>query len=294
MSKPKRAATRARAGRVPARSTVPNGAPRREIHALPARLANDGRSGEAGVALEPPPNFQARAPVRRRRMSSKLLCLCVSVAGFALTAFAQAPQQPKSDDMRVRINYMNVCSPSDADKKEIVSALERIPTAPSFGPEFEIARGRSAAPDAPIASWVRVRREFPAGAPLTNAQYSFSLDAKDIIETVVLRWREPKDVMQVSIEDSVSAVASPATVVSTDTPASRIRIERFGKSSLGLSRCTEADQTAYESVFAAANRVMSLYRTALGVRQSVPQELARLGVDRSQPAKSQKPGVKSQ
>jgi len=210
------------------------------------------------------------------------------------TAAVPAQQQPKPGDMQVRINYLNVCSPSDADKQEIVSALERIPTAPRFGPEFEIARGRSTAPDAPMASWVRVRREFPPEVPLTNAQYSVSLDAKDIIETVVFRWREPKDVMQVAIEDSVSAVASPATVVSTDTPASRIRIERFGKPSLGLSRCAQADQTAYETVFAAASRVMSRYRAALGVRESVPPELARLGLGNAQPARSQKPKAKSQ
>ena len=192
--------------------------------------------------------------------------------------------------MKVRINYMNVCSPSDADKREIVSALELIPTAPHFGPEFEIARGRSAAPDAPIASWVRLRREFPPEAALTNAQYSVSLDTKDIIETVVFRWREPKDVMQISIEDSVSAVAAPATVVATDTPASRIRVERFGKSSLGLARCAQADQSAYESVFAAASRVMSRYRAALGVRESIPPELARLGLGKTEahPSKTSK------
>jgi len=216
-----------------------------------------------------------------------LLILC------AASAPAQQ-QQPKPGDMQVRVNYMNVCSPSDADKQEIVSALERIPTAPRFGPEFEIARGRSTAPDAPIASWVRVRREFPPDVPLINAQYSVSLDAKDIIETVVFRWREPKDVMQVSIEDSVSNVASPATVVSTDTPASRIRIERFGRPSLGLSRCGQADQTAYESVFTVASRVMSRYRAALGVRESVPPEMARLPLDSSQPTKSQKPKAQSQ
>jgi hypothetical protein len=196
--------------------------------------------------------------------------------------------------MPVRVTYLNVCAPSDSDKQEIVSVLDRIPAAPRFGPEFEIARGRTAAPDSPMASWVRVRREFPADSPLTNAQYSVSLNSKDIIETVVFRWREPKDVMQVSIEDSVSSVASPATVVSTDTPASRIRVERFGKSSLGLSRCAEVDQSSYESVFAAASRVMGRYRTALGVRESVPAELRRLGLGDPQPARSQKPKVKSQ
>jgi len=216
------------------------------------------------------------------------------LAFCAIAIRAEAQQQPRPGDMQVHVNYMNVCSPSDADKQEIVSALERIPTAPRFGPEFEIARGRSSAPDAPIASWVRVRREFPPDAPLTNAQYSVSLDAKDIIETVVFRWREPKEVMQVAIEDSVSAVASPATVVSTDTPASRIRVERFGKPSLALARCAQADQAAYESVFVAASRVMGRYRTALGVRDSVPAELARLGLGASHPARSQKPKANSQ
>ena len=212
------------------------------------------------------------------------------MAAFSLPLFAQTSKQ---DKLPVHVNVVNVCSPGDAEKQEIVSALERIPTSPSFGPEFEIARGRSTVADAPMASWVRVRREFPPGGPLTNAQYSVSLDSKDIIETVVVRWREPKDVMQVSIEDGVSAVANPATVVATDTPVRRVRIERFGKPSLGLARCPEADQTAYESVFAAATRVMSRYRTALGVRQSVPPELARLGLG-SSPAKSEKPKAKGE
>ena len=203
------------------------------------------------------------------------------MAFFVLVTLAYA-QQPKSGDIQVRINYLNVCAPSEADKGEIVSALEHIPTAPRFGPEFEIARGRTAAPDAPMASWVRVRREFPPEALLTNAQYSVSLDTKSIIETVVFRWREPKEVMQISIEDSVSAGASPATVVSTDTPASRIRVERFGRSSLGLSRCAQTDQSGYESVFAAASRIMSRYRTALGVKESVPPELARLGLGKTE------------
>ncbi len=207
-----------------------------------------------------------------------VLILIASAAGVA-----QAQQQPaNSGDVQVRINYMNVCTPGDADKQQIISALERIPAAPRFGPEFEVARGRSAAPDAPIASWVRVRREFPGDVPLTNAQYSVSLDSKGIIETVVFRWREPKDVMQVSIEDSVTAGANPAVVLASDTPATRIRVERFGKPSLGLARCAQADQSAFETVFAAATRVMSRYRTALGVRESVPPELARLGLAKTQ------------
>jgi hypothetical protein len=129
---------------------------------------------------------------------------------------------------------------------------------------------------------VRVRREFPASAPFTNAQYSFSVDSKNMIETVVLRLREQKDLMQISIEDSASSVASPAAMLSTNTPVSRIKLERFGKPSVVLARCSGAegpatDQTAYEPIFKAASSIMSHYRDELGARRMVPQELARLG-----------------
>lgn len=193
--------------------------------------------------------------------------------------------------MKVRISYLNVCSPSDAEKQEIAAALGRIPARARFGPEFEVARGRSTMPDAPLASWVRVRREFSAEAPLSNAQYSISVDEKSIIETVVFRWRDPKDVLQVSLEDSVSAAASPAALLATDTPATRIRVERFGKPSLGLSRCPQADQSAYEPVFASASAILARYRTALGARQTVPRELAMFAERVRQPATTRKPSA---
>jgi len=40
--------------------------------------------------------------------------------------------------------------------------------------------------------------------------------------------------------------------------------------------------------------VMSRYRAALGVKESVPPELTRLGVGKTQAATSQKPKAKSQ
>jgi hypothetical protein len=103
-----------------------------------------------------------------------------------------------------------------------------------------------------------------------------------MIETIVLRLREPKDLMQISIEDSASSVASPAAMLSTNTPVSRIKLERFGKPSVVLARCSGAegpatDQTAYEPIFKAASSIMSRYRDELRVRRMVPQELARLG-----------------
>ncbi len=186
--------------------------------------------------------------------------------------------------MKVRINYLNVCAPSDEDQRSIAAALAAIPAAPHFAPDFEVARGRTTESGA-SADWVRIRRELASG-PLTNAQYSMSVDAKGIIETGVFRWREPKDVLQVSIEDSVTA-GTPAMVLASDTPATRIRVERFGKNSLVAARCTQADQHALEPLFSAASSVMTRYRAALGVRQAVPGELSKLGL--GAPSRKRKP-----
>jgi len=108
-----------------------------------------------------------------------------------------------------------------------------------------------------------------------------------MVETLVLRVRDPKELMQVSIEDSASAVASATAMLSTSTPVSRVKLERFGKSSVVLARCAggegnpATDQSAYEPIFHAASSIMERYRDALGVRKMVPQELSRLGVGTS-------------
>jgi len=99
-----------------------------------------------------------------------------------------------------------------------------------------------------------------------------------------LRVRDPKDLMQISIEDSASAVASASAMLSTSTPVSRVKLERFGKSSVVLARCSgtegnpATDQTVYEPIFHAASSIMERYREALGARKLVTQELTRLGV----------------
>lgn len=216
-----------------------------------------------------------------------LLAAPVLAAGLALA------QQPP-----VKVNILNVCAPSAEEQKELSSALAKIPAKPVFGADYEVARGRSTLdPGAPIpgmgsmpteasstANWVRVRREFPGSAIFSNAQYSFSVDAANMVETLVLHLRDPKDLMQISIEDSASSVASAATMLAADTPVSRIKLERFGKSSVVLARCSAAegtpapDQNAYAPIFQAASSLMSRYRDVLGVRKMVPQELVRLGV----------------
>lgn len=215
--------------------------------------------------------------------------LLIASALSAAVAFSQTPP--------VKVNVLNVCTPSADEQKELSSALARVPGKPAFGSDYEVARGRttldqnSAIPGmqplpagtSSTADWVRVRHEFSESTAFSNAQYSFSVDSKNMVETLVFRVRDPKDLMEVSIEDSASSVTSAAAMLSVDTPVSRIKLERFGKSSVVLARCSGADggpgpdQSAYAPIFQSATSIMSRYRTALGVRRMVPQELARMG-----------------
>jgi len=214
------------------------------------------------------------------------LLLLASLSAVA-SSFAQQPP--------VKVNVINVCTPSADEQKELSSALAKVPAKLVFASDYEVARGHSTLDQStaipgmqPLpagvsssADWVRIRREFPDAAPFTNAQYSFSVDSKNMIETLVLRVREPKDLMQISIEDSASAVASPTAMLSSNTPVSRIKLERFGKPSVALARCSGAegpaiDQTVYAPIFRDASSIMSRYRDGLGVRRMVPQELVRL------------------
>lgn len=194
---------------------------------------------------------------------------------------------------------LNVCTPSAEEQKEIAAALARIPKQPLFGSDFEVSRGKSTlsesanilqptqsvqpAMDASVASYVRIRREFSVQALFSNVQYSFSDDGQNMIETLVLRVRDPKDLMQVSLEDSASSVTSAATMLSANTPASRIRLERFGKASVALARCARpegepaVDQSAYEPLFRSASSVLANYRGLLGVRRTVTEELSNMG-----------------
>ena len=217
-----------------------------------------------------------------------------------ITAAAQQPSQPQ-----VKVNVLNVCSPSPEEKEAIVSALTRIPKQPLFSPDFEVDRGRTSLLEGPgflqpgqsgqdssqsaTATWVRIRREFSFQAMFSTVQYSFSQDAKTMMETLVFRARDPKDLMQVSIEDSASSVTSPSGMLSTNTPVSRIKLERFGKPSVVLARCPapEAgpapDQSAYAPLFHNASDIVANYRNLLRAPRVVPEELAR--VDLFGPAK---------
>jgi hypothetical protein len=201
--------------------------------------------------------------------------LRVAAAVLLLSAcWASAQKAPATPP--VRVNILNVCAPSEAEQKEIAGALARLPRHPSFGRDYEVARGRTTADDGRAADWVRIRREYLSQSPLRAVQFSFSVDAKDNRETLVFYSRETKGVIQVALEDQVAAGTAPAVVLAADTPVNHIRIERFGKPSLVLARCPQADQTAYEPLFRSASQIMAAYRTHLQARRMVPAELGRL------------------
>jgi hypothetical protein len=196
-----------------------------------------------------------------------------------------APQTPQ-----VKVNYLNVCTPAEADQKEITGALSKVPARPQFATDFEVARGRSTMDassiiagagaqmqdEKPAASrWVRIRREYPASSVFSNAQYSFSTSEGRVSETLVFRVRDPKDLLQISLSTSVNAPMDPAQAAGTDTPPDRIRIERFGKSSIVLARCKDADQSSYEPLFKIAADLFSAYRKALDTAKIVPVDYTK-------------------
>jgi hypothetical protein len=231
--------------------------------------------------------------------------ILVILIGIALAQLANAQQ---SSQPRVKVNMLNVCAPSPEEQQEIASALARVPKQPVFSPDFEVDRGRSTldAPpdflkagesaqfssDSGSAEWVRIRREFPVQTSFSTVQYSFSQDPKNMVETLIFHVRDPKDLMQLAIEDNASSVTTPAAMLSTNTPAGRIKLERFGKSSVVLARCpaTEGnpapDQSAYEPLFQSATAIVTNYRNLLAARNTVPAELARVGAVKATKSKT--------
>jgi hypothetical protein len=238
------------------------------------------------------------------------MVLVALAAAIPLPAQDQSANTPSTQQPQVKVNMLNVCTPSAEEQKEIASALARVPKQPLFSADFEVSRGRSTLTDMPamlavgeaghvagepsIASYVRIRREFSVQALFASVQYSFSNDGQNMIETLVLHVRDPKDLIMVSLEDTASAVTSADAMLGTNTPANRVRLERFGKSSVALARCgaTEAgpapDQSVYEPLFRSASEVMANYRGLMGVKAIVPEELAKISGE-SKPKAAAKP-----
>lgn len=230
----------------------------------------------------------------------------------ALSVALCAAQQPSASQEKpeVKVHTLNVCTPSAEEQQEIASALAHIPKRPSFSQDFEIDRGRSvldqnASPlaiantaepsgESTVADFVRLRRDLTGNSTYSNVQYSFSRDNKQMVETLVFRVRDPKDLLQVSIEDSASSVTAASAMLGAATPANRIKLERFGKSSVVLARCSGTsespapDQSKYEPLFASASSVVSEYRGMFGAKTLVPEELTRISRTASPAAKPQK------
>jgi len=227
--------------------------------------------------------------------------LWIGLLPLALARPIAAQEQPAtapSNQPQVKVNMLNVCTPSAEEQKEIAAALARVPKEPLFGGDFEVTRGRSTLSDMPnflkpgegghvagepsVASYVRIRREFAVQALFSSVQYSFSNDGQNMVETLVLHVRDPKDLIEVSLEDSASSVTSVDAMLVSNTPASRVRLERFGKSSVALARCQAAegapapDQSAYEPLFRTASDVLANYRGLLAVKRIVTEELSQI------------------
>jgi hypothetical protein len=196
------------------------------------------------------------------------ILLLLAVATSALAQDAPKPQNPSDTPQGppVKVNYLNVCNPSDQEKDEIKAALDRVPKKANFAQDFEVTRGRSSMQDAEPARYIRLRRELNGDPFFSNVQYSLSTDAKNTVETLVIKVKDPKELFSISLEDQVSASATaPASVLDVNTPVSRIKLERFGKANLVLARCPGGDQAVYEPLFTKASELLAGYRKTLGL-----------------------------
>jgi hypothetical protein len=212
----------------------------------------------------------------------------VLAAALATVCGGQSAAPPAPDlKQKIQVNFVNSCRPSAAEADEIRRALAQLKERPTFSADFEISRGvttlteeearATGAPEGSASSpsaWVRVRHEFAPRSPLTDAQYSLSIAGGAVSEALALHLRDTREVLQVLLSDTVTGTADQ--VLRTGTPPDRIRIERFGRSSLVLARCATLDQSSYEPVFAAAREIFENYRRAMAVRKTVPGELSRL------------------
>ena len=279
------------------------------LHGEPGVLA--GVTPSAALRAGPPPCACTKGfPDSICYNAAVLPKFLMLIAVFALSC-ACAAQEVASQPPKVKVNVLNVCAPSKEEQQEIASALARVPSHPSFSADFEVDRGRSVLDqssnllaaannatlpaDATSADFVRIRHDLAESGAYSNVQYSFSRDQHQMVETLIFHVRDPKELLQVSIEDSASSVTSATAMLTAATPASRIKLERFGKSSVVLARCSGSgegpapDQSAYEPQFTAASSILAGYRGWMRARKLVPEELARINGAEETPTRHQSP-----
>jgi hypothetical protein len=234
---------------------------------------------------------------------SRTIVIMAGLLWGTVCAAQESASPPKTPP--VKVNILNVCAPSQDEQQEIAAALTKIPKQPVFSADFEVDRGRSvldpstnplaaagtvpASGETAIADFVRMRHDIGGSSQYSTVQYSFSRDSKQMVETLVFRVRDPKELLQISIDDSASSVTTASAMLTSATPASRIRLERFGKPSVVLARCSsveggqQVDQSKYEPLFASASTVLSSYRDLLRAKTLVPEELTRIGHTQTKP-----------
>jgi len=206
--------------------------------------------------------------------------LLSSSLAVSQSAPAGAPPTSKNAEQTppVKVNVLNVCTPSADEQQQLKTALARLPQMPSFDADYEVSRGVSTVEEG-SAKYVRLRRDVNGESPLATVQYSMSVDPESTIETLVFRGRDVKDLLALSIEDKLStSVSKPSAVIQADTPASRIRLERAGKTTVALARCENVDQSRYDPIFSQASSVLAHYRRVLKLRSMLASEVGWLGL----------------
>ena len=135
---------------------------------------------------------------------------------------AQQPAQPQ-----VKVNVLNVCSPSAAEQQEIASALARVTKQPLFGVDFEVDRGRSSLAVGPgflqpgSGSGPTRHRQlgapafFRAGAVLDRAVL-VQRRSQAMVETLVFRVRDPKTCCRLQSKTALQQSAS--TMLTSSQP----------------------------------------------------------------------------
>ncbi|HKR32749.1 MAG TPA: hypothetical protein VJT08_19875, partial [Terriglobales bacterium] len=85
-----------------------------------------------------------------------------------------------------------------------------------------------------------------------------------------------------------SSVSKPSAVLGADTPASRVRVERAGKSTVALARCEGVDQSKYDAIFSQASSILTDYRRVLRLKSMLASDVAWLsgGSSTTHPAKT--------
>src|SRR5438128_12245757 len=84
-----------------------------------------------------------------------------ALTAVILIAVAAAQSDKKT---QVKINYLNVCTPSVEEQKELSGALARIPAHPRFSEDFEVSRARTSLTEPPIKLAGGETEDAPAAA----------------------------------------------------------------------------------------------------------------------------------